>query len=265
MRQGPLYGSPTMNRRDFITRSSAAVVAASLSSSVNSLSAQPAATTAPATGGTYPFAVAPLPYAYNALAPHIDEETMKIHHDKHHVAYVTNLNNALKEHTALQTLTVEQLLAKLTELPAAIQTAVRNNGGGHLNHRFFWNVMRPAGTAGAGAEPTGPLAAAIAAEWGSVEKMKTAFNDSATKVFGSGWAFLTADAKTKKLSITTRPNQDSELHQPDRLGLVACDVWEHAYYLNYQNRRADYLKAWWNVVAWDVAARNFSGPATART
>lgn len=252
-----------MNRRDFLTRSSAAVVAASLSSSVSSLSAQPAASS-PTGNGTYPFAVAPLAYGYNALVPHIDEETMKLHHDKHHVAYVTNLNTALKDQPALHTLTIEQLLQKLPELPASIQTAVRNNGGGHLNHRFFWNIMRPTGVEGAGGEPKGELAAAINAEWGSVDKMKTAFNDAATKVFGSGWAFLTADAKTKKLSITTKPNQDSELQQTDRIGLFACDVWEHAYYLKYQNVRADYLKAWWNVVAWDVVARNFSEPKPAR-
>jgi Fe-Mn family superoxide dismutase len=248
-----------MNRRDFITRSSAAVLAASLSSQLTSASAAEAPGPAAAsTPETYPFAVAPLAFAYNALEPHLDEATMKLHHDKHHQTYVTNLNAALKDHPELHALTVEQLLAKLSELPPAIQTAVRNQGGGHLNHRFFWGILRPAGVEGAGAEPTGPLAAALVAEWGSVEKFKTAFNDAATKVFGSGWAFLEADAKTQKLSIATKPNQDSELFQGDRVGLLACDVWEHAYYLHYQNRRADYLKAWWNVVAWDVVAGKYA-------
>jgi superoxide dismutase, Fe-Mn family len=253
-----------MNRRDFITRSSAAVLAASISAKLTSATAaESPAPAAKSTPETYPFAVAPLAFAYNALEPHIDEATMKLHHDKHHVTYVTNLNLALKDHPELQTLTIEQLLAKLGELPPAIQTAVRNQGGGHINHRFFWNILRPPGVEGAGAEPSGPLASAIIAEWGSVEKMKTAFNEAATKVFGSGWAFLNADAKTLKLSIATKPNQDSDLARADSIGLLGCDVWEHAYYLHYQNRRADYLKAFWNVVAWDVAAKNYAAAKTA--
>jgi Fe-Mn family superoxide dismutase len=247
-----------MNRRDFLTRSSAAVLAVSLSPNLSPLAAAEPVAAATPVSLTYPFALEPLPYAYNALEPHIDEATMKLHHDKHHLAYITNLNAALKDHPELHTLTVEQLLRKLADLPPTIQTAVRNHGGGHLNHRFFWHIMRAPGVEGAGAEPKGELAAAIVAEWGSVEKMKTAFNDAATKVFGSGWAFIEADVKTKKLSIATKPNQDSELFSADRVGLLACDVWEHAYYLNYQNRRADYLKAWWNVVAWDVVARNYA-------
>ena len=247
-----------MNRRDFLTRSSAAVLAASLTSKLTSATAAEPAPTTASTPETYPFAVAPLAFASNALEPHIDEATMKLHHDKHHLAYVTNLNAALKDHPDLHAFTIEQLLRKLTDIPTVIQTAVRNHGGGHLNHRLFWNILRPAGVEGAGAEPTGELAAAITAEWGSVEKFKTAFSEASTKVFGSGWAFLNADAKTLKLTIATKPNQDSDLYQTDRTTLLACDVWEHAYYLHYQNRRADYLKAWWNVVAWDVVARRYA-------
>jgi Fe-Mn family superoxide dismutase len=246
-----------MNRRDFITRTSTAALAASLVPAFGQ-SASPVAQTAPTAGATYPFAVSPLPYDYAALEPHIDAATMKLHHDKHHQAYVTNLNNALKDQPKYQGLTIEALLSQLDSLPAAIQTAVRNNGGGHLNHSFFWQIMRPVGTEGSGGKPSAKLAAAIDADFGSLAKFQEAFNAAALKVFGSGWAFLVANKATGKLSITTKPNQDSELFHTDRTCILACDVWEHAYYLHYQNRRADYLKAWWSVVAWDVASRRLA-------
>ena len=249
-----------MNRRDFITRTSTVAFAASLAPALSQLSAASDPTVL-APGRTYPFAVSPLPYDYAALEPHIDAATMKLHHDKHHQTYVTNLNNALKDQPTLQAFTIEVLLRQLNSLPPAIQTAVRNSGGGHINHEFFWQIMRPTGTEGAGAPPKGPLADAIIAEWGSVEKMQNAFNDTALKVFGSGWAFLVIDNATRELSITTKPNQDSELPSINLTTVLACDVWEHAYYLHYQNRRIDYLKAWWNVVAWDVAARRFAASA----
>jgi Fe-Mn family superoxide dismutase len=246
-----------MNRRDFITCTSTAALAASLVPAFGQTSTA-ATQAALASGPTYPFVVSPLLYDYAALEPHIDAATMKLHHDKHHQAYVTNLNNALKGQPELQTLTVEALLRQLNSLPPAIQTAVRNNGGGHLNHEFFWQIMRPVGTEGSGGQPGAKLAAAIDADFGSLAKFQDAFNAAALKVFGSGWAFLVADKTTAKLSISTKPNQDSELFPTDRTCILACDVWEHAYYLHYQNRRADYLKAWWNVVAWDVAGRRFA-------
>jgi Fe-Mn family superoxide dismutase len=246
-----------MNRRTFLTRTSTGVLVASLVPTFGQLYAA-TTTPAPTTGATYPFVVTPLPYDAAALEPHIDAATMKLHHDKHHASYVTNLNAALKDHPSLHGLTVEQLLRQLDTLPAAIQTAVRNHGGGHINHEFFWQIMRPAGTAGAGATPTGKLAAALIAEFGSFEKFQTEFAAASLKVFGSGWSFLIMDHDTKKLKITTAPNQDGELYQTDRTCLLACDVWEHAYYLNYQNRRADYVKAWWNVVAWDIANRRYT-------
>jgi len=243
-----------MNRRTFLAQTSTVAIAASLAPAISQLSA---AAPTPATGPTYPFAVTPLAYDAAALEPHIDAATMRLHHGKHHAGYVTNLNAALKDHLALHSLTVEQLLRQRETLPAAIQTAVRNHGGGHLNHEFFWQIMRPVGTEGAGGKPGGKLAAALDAEFGSLAKFQEAFNATALKVFGSGWAFLVADKATGKLRITTAPNQDGDLYQVDRTCLLACDVWEHAYYLNYQNRRADYLKAWWNVVAWDIASRRY--------
>lgn len=245
-----------MNRRDFLTRTSTVALAASLAPTLSQLSAA-TAISAPTAGHTYPFAVSPLPYDFAALEPHLDGATMKLHHGKHHAAYVTNLNAALKDHPTLHGLTIEQLLRQLDSVPAAIQTAVRNHGGGHLNHEFFWQIMRPVGTEGSGGKPGEKLAAAITADFGSLEKLQTEFNAASLKVFGSGWAFLVRDAATGKLKITTKPNQDSDLFQTNQTCILACDVWEHAYYLNYQNRRADYLKAWWNVVAWDIATRRF--------
>ncbi len=191
-----------------------------------------------------------LPYDYNALEPHIDEQTMRIHHDKHHVAYTTKLNAALEGHPDLQGKSIEDILANVTSLPDSIRGAVRNNGGGHLNHSIFWQNM----AAGAGGAPTGPLADAIGAAFGGFDAFKEKFAAAAATRFGSGWAWLYKD-KAGKLLIKSFPNQDSPITDglTPRLGI---DVWEHAYYLKYQNRRPDYVTAFWNVVNWtDVVER----------
>ncbi|MGQ0548802.1 MAG: superoxide dismutase [Armatimonadota bacterium] len=195
------------------------------------------------------FELPPLPYPYNALEPHVDEQTMRIHHDKHHGTYVTNLNKALESAANLASKTIEELLSNLDAIPENIRMAVRNNGGGHYNHTMFWEIMKPGGGALGGG-----LASAITSTFGSVDKLKEAVNAAGLARFGSGWAWLVLD-KDGKLAVTSTPNQDTPLsagQQP----VLGVDVWEHAYYLKYQNRRADYLPAWWNVVNWtEVAAR----------
>jgi Fe-Mn family superoxide dismutase len=192
-----------------------------------------------------------LPYDYSALEPYIDTQTMQLHHDKHHAAYVNNLNAALKDHSELASLSVEHLVRRLSEVPENIRTAVRNNGGGHVNHTMFWQIMKPNG----GGEPTGELASAISQTFGSFDAFKTAFNDAGVKRFGSGWTWLVLD-RSGKLSVMSTANQDSPL--TDGLHpVMGNDVWEHAYYLKYQNRRPDYLNAWWNVVNWDEIARRY--------
>ncbi|GAC1306094.1 MAG: superoxide dismutase [Ktedonobacteraceae bacterium] len=197
-----------------------------------------------------------LPYDYSALEPHIDTQTMQLHHDKHHAAYVNNLNAALKDNSELSSLSVEHLVSRLNEVPENIRAAVRNNGGGHVNHTMFWQIMKPNG----GGEPTGELASAISQAFGSFDAFKTAFNDAGVKRFGSGWTWLVLD-RSGKLSVMSTANQDSPLTE----GLhpvMGNDVWEHAYYLKYQNRRPDYLNAWWNVVNWDEIARRYAhGPS----
>jgi len=193
----------------------------------------------------------PLPYDYNALEPYIDEQTMHLHHDKHHAAYVTNLNNALKDRSGHPDVSAEELIRRLHEVPEDIRTAVRNNGGGHVNHTMFWQIMKPNG----GGEPTGALASAIQDAFGSFDAFKAAFNDAGVKRFGSGWAWLVLD-RNGKLSVTSTANQDNP--QTDGLHpVMGNDVWEHAYYLKYQNRRPDYLNAWWNVVNWEEVARRY--------
>ena len=193
----------------------------------------------------------PLPYDYAALEPYIDEQTMHLHHDKHHAAYVTNLNNALKDRSGYPDASAEELVRRLNEVPEDIRTAVRNNGGGHVNHTMFWQIMKPNG----GGEPTGALASAIRDAFGSFDAFKAAFNDAGVKRFGSGWAWLVLD-RNGKLSVTSTANQDNP--QTDGLHpFMGNDVWEHAYYLKYQNRRPDYLNAWWNVVNWDEVARRY--------
>lgn len=200
------------------------------------------------------FTLPALPYAHDALEPHIDKATMEIHHGKHHNAYVTNLNKALESAPELAGKSLEELLANnLAIVPDAIKTAVRNNGGGHYNHSLFWNILAP----GAGGTPTGTLAAAIDATFGSFDAFKEKFNAAATTRFGSGWAWLvkTADGK---LEITSTPNQDNPFME-GKHPIIGLDVWEHAYYLKYQNRRPDYISAWWNVVNWAAAEERFKG------
>jgi Fe-Mn family superoxide dismutase len=191
-----------------------------------------------------PFTVPPLPYAFDALEPYIDAKTMEIHHDKHHGAYVTNLNKALEGHADLQNKTVEQLLTGLNSLPESIRTAVRNNGGGHLNHSLFWKIMKKGG----GGEPGGELATAINGAFGSFAEFKAKLVDAGTKRFGSGWAWLLF--RDGKLVIESSANQDNPIIDGGK-AFFGVDVWEHAYYLKYNNRRPEYLAAWWNVVNWD--------------
>ena len=198
-----------------------------------------------------PFELPPLPYDYTALEPHIDEQTMRLHHDKHHQAYVDNANKALAgtewEHSA-----VESALAELDAMPEEIRTTVRNNAGGHANHTLFWEIMSPDG----GGEPEGDLKAAIDDTFGSVDELKTLVNDGGVKRFGSGWTWLVHDGTG--LAVYSTPNQDSPIMQSDE-PLLGIDVWEHAYYLTYQNRRPEYLETWWNCVNWADVARRFEG------
>ena len=194
----------------------------------------------------------PLPYEYNALEAAIDEQTMQIHHGKHHAAYVNNLNAALEKYPEHQGKDIADLLQSLDSLPEDIRTPVRNNGGGHANHTLFWNIMSAQG----GGEPGGALGEAIASTFGSFAAFKEQFAKAATTRFGSGWAWLCQD-KSGKLHITSTPNQDTPLMDGQRV-LLGNDVWEHAYYLKYQNRRADYMKSWWNVVNWDVINQRYA-------
>ena len=193
----------------------------------------------------------PLPYAYDALQPHIDARTMRFHHDNHHATYVKNLNAALEKHPELKGRSIEQILRNIDNVPEGIRTTVRNNGGGHVNHSMFWQIMSPNG----GGNPTGEIGKAIAKEFGSFAQFQQQFNDAGTKHFGSGWVWLvrTSDGK---IEVTSTPNQDSPItsgHFP----IMGNDVWEHAYYLKYRNRRADYLDAWWQVVNWDAVSRRY--------
>jgi Fe-Mn family superoxide dismutase len=196
-----------------------------------------------------PYELPPLPYAENALEPTIDARTMQIHHDKHHQAYVDNLNKAVAG-TEWDGRPLEQLLALLDEIPEDKRAAVRNNGGGHANHSLFWTIMKPGG----GGNPSGDLADAINDTFGSVDELRTQINDGGVKRFGSGWTWLIWDGTG--LAVVSTPNQDSPL-MDDKVPLLGIDVWEHAYYLNYQNRRPDYLAAWWDVVNWDEVGRRF--------
>ena len=196
-----------------------------------------------------PFEVPPLPYDYDALEPHIDEETMRLHHDKHHQAYVDNANKAL-EGTDWADRPVEEILQSLDSLPEDIRLAVRNNAGGHANHSFFWEIMSPAG----GDEPEGDLAEAINSAFGGVQQLAEQVNDAGVKRFGSGWTWLVLDGDS--LAVTSTPNQDSPLSE-GKTPILGIDVWEHAYYLKYQNRRPEYLQAWWNVANWQEIARRY--------
>lgn len=201
------------------------------------------AQTSPGAVNTGPFILPPLPYATNALEPTIGAQTMELHHGKHHAAFISNLNNFTKDNAAIAARPIPDILGNLESVPEAIRTGVRNNLGGHANHTMFWEIM-----SGDGGKADGEVLAAITRDLGGLEKMQTDFNAAGGRQFGSGWVFVTVD-KQGKLAIETRPNQDSPLMDGKRV-LFGNDVWEHAYYLNYQNRRADYLKSWWKVVNW---------------
>ena len=194
----------------------------------------------------------PLPYDYSALEPYIDTQTMQLHHDKHHAAYVTNVNAALQNNSEFASLPIDELVRRLNDVPENIRTAVRNNGGGHANHSMFWKIMTPNG----GGEPTGELSSAIQQAFGSFDAFKTAFNDAGVKRFGSGWTWLVLD-RSGKLQVMSTANQDSPLTE-GLYPVMGNDVWEHAYYLKYQNRRPEYLNAWWNVVNWDAIAKRYA-------
>ena len=198
------------------------------------------------------FELPPLPYAEDALEPNIDARTMSIHHDKHHAGYTNNLNKALEGHSDLAAKSIEDLLGDLGSVPESIRTAVRNNGGGYANHSLFWRTMGPDG----GGAPSGALAEAIDAAFGSFDAFKERFSKAAGTRFGSGWAWLYVDGDGN-LAVTSTPNQDTPL-MDGNTPILGLDVWEHAYYLNYQNRRPDYVAAFWNVVNWDVVAANFA-------
>ncbi len=200
--------------------------------------------------GPVPYVLPPLPYAPDALEPYIDKTTMEIHHGKHHAAYINNLNKALEGHAHLQALSLDELLTSLDKVPENIRTAVRNNGGGHWNHSLFWKIMKKGG----GGEPHGQLADAIKSTFGSFADFKSKCSQAGATRFGSGWAWLYLH--NGKLVVDSTPNQDNPLMTGGK-PIMGLDVWEHAYYLKYQNRRADYIEAWWNVVNWDAIAENY--------
>ena len=225
-----------------ISRRTMLVAATAVATALGATGALPVA--AQAAG---PFTLPPLPYGFDANEPTVDAETMHLHHDKHHAAYVNNLNAALKDHGDLAGLKLEALLARLADVPDGVRATVRNNAGGHANHSMFWQVM-----GGKGGPPSGEVAAAIDRDLGGFEAMKAAFGKAGIGQFGSGWVCVTVDP-AGKLALATRPNQDTPLMDGGRV-LFGNDVWEHAYYLRYRNRRADYLAAWWNVVNWEVVA-----------
>ncbi|WP_373542250.1 superoxide dismutase [Chamaesiphon sp.] len=240
-------------RRNFLYLLSASTVVTWLGSANPPVWAAPAIATTATTGE---FKLPPLTYDYNALEPHIDAKTMKFHHDNHHATYVKNLNAAIAKYPQLKPKTVEELLTNLGTLPKDIQTTVRNNGGGHFNHTMFWQIMGPK----AGGAPTGAIATAIKSQFGTFDTFKTQFNDAGTKLFGSGWVWLINDKS--KLKIVTTSNQDSPIFQ-GLYPIMGNDVWEHAYYLTYQNRRPEYLSAWWNVINWTEVNRRFERSLTA--
>lgn len=249
----------TTSRRSFLARLAGVAAAAwalpALAQNSKNASGAASSSSSAADGkgiSGYPFSVAPLPYAYDALEPVIDEQTMKLHHDKHHQAYVTNLNKALENHPELHGKSVADLVRDLNSLPEEIRTAVRNNGGGHYNHAMFWENMTPGGSG----EPKGELVQAIKSAFGGFDEMKKKFNEAGAKQFGSGWAWLVVDGDGK-LAITSTPNQDNPLTD-GKTPILGNDVWEHAYYLKYQNRRGDYLEAWWKVVNWDKVTERFA-------
>ena len=230
-----------MTRRQALQTTAVLATAAALPSTL-------LAADAPAPAG--PFKLPPLPYPADALEPHLDAQTMTIHHDRHHAAYVTNLNKAVAGHAELSKTSLDELIRHLDAVPEAVRTAVRNHGGGHYNHSLFWQSMKQGGSA-----PKGELSKALDAKFGSLDKFKAALTDAAMKTFGSGWAWLILDGK--ELKIVSTPNQDVPLSHSLH-PLLGLDVWEHAYYLKYQNRRADYVAAFFNVIDWDFVAGRFA-------
>jgi Fe-Mn family superoxide dismutase len=249
---------PRTARRDFLKGSLASLGAVAALGGVSACAASTSSSsTKPTQERSMPFTLPALPYPENALEPSIDAQTMNIHRTKHHQAYVDNLNKALEGHADLQSKSIEQICAGASSLPDAIKAAVRNNGGGHYNHSLFWVLMAPKGQGGA---PSPALAAAIDKAFGNMDEFKAKFADAGLKRFGSGWAWLIKKADGS-LAIVSTPNQDNPLMTGlvDATGtpLLGCDVWEHAYYLKYQNRRADYLKSWWDVVNWNEVNKRF--------
>jgi Fe-Mn family superoxide dismutase len=251
----------TLKRRHFLVLLGAGVGAFALDSCASASTPNPTSPTSSASptspssnksDNSGAIQLPPLPYDYNALEPHIDAATMRFHHDKHHAAYVKNLNAALDKYPELKNKNVEDLLRNLNSVPEDIRTTVRNNGGGHINHSMFWLIMKPNG----GGEPTGAIADAIKENFGSFADFKKQFNDAGTKRFGSGWAWLVRN-QDGKLEVVNTPNQDTPLSE-GKYPIMGNDVWEHAYYLKYQNRRADYLDAWWNVLNWDEINKRFA-------
>jgi Fe-Mn family superoxide dismutase len=231
-----------ITRRDALTRTTILTAGLTIGGKMSALGQ--------AASAEGPFKLPELPYPLDALEPHIDAKTMEIHHGKHHAAYVGNLNKALAGQGDLAKKTIEEIIRNLSSVPESVRTAVRNSGGGHYNHSLFWKMMKHGG----GGQPKGELGKAIDQTFGSYSGFQERFTDAATKVFGSGWAWLTADGKN--LRIESAPNQDSPLSQ-GREPLLGLDVWEHAYYLKYQNRRPEYIKAWYNVVNWDFVAERY--------
>ncbi|MBA4149689.1 MAG: superoxide dismutase [Verrucomicrobia bacterium] len=241
-----------ITRREAIKRTALLGATLATVTPLENLTAQPALP-APSTGGM--FKLPPLPYAFDALAPHIDAATMEIHHGKHHAAYVKNLNDAVTEVPSLSRLSIEEIIRNLDKVPEKVRTKVRNNGGGHLNHALFWQMMKKNG----GGEPKGELADAIQKSFGSYENFQERLSDAGAKQFGSGWAWLVLDGRDLKVEST--PNQDNPLSQ-GKIPLLGIDVWEHAYYLKYQNRRADYISAFYNVINWDFVAERYKQAAS---
>ncbi|MDF5728580.1 MAG: superoxide dismutase [Rhizonema sp. PD38] len=238
-----------LNRRHFLFLLGASTGAFALDTYAFAQNTPSGTQTRPNTGAIQ---LPPLPYAYEALEPHIDAATMRFHHDKHHATYVKNLNAALDKHPELKSKSVESLLVNLDSVPEDIRKIVRNNGGGHVNHSMFWRIMKAQG----GGEPSGAIASAINQNFGSFAAFKKQFNEAGTGRFGSGWVWLVRN-KDNKLEVTTTPNQDSPISE-GQYPIMGNDVWEHAYYLKYQNRRADYLDAWWNVLNWDEINKRFA-------
>ena len=245
-----------LNRRHFLFLLGTSVASFSLNACVlaeNSSETEQVSQATPAAAATSGVIELPsLPYAYEALEPYIDAETMRFHHDKHHAAYVKNLNAALNKHPELKNKSIEDLLRDLDSVPSDIRTTVRNNGGGHLNHSMFWQIMKPNG----GGEPTGAIASAIKDNFGSFAGFQEKFNKAGGSQFGSGWVWL-AIAGNGKLEVITTANQDSPFRE-GKYPIMGNDVWEHAYYLKYRNRRAEYLKSWWNVLNWDEINKRFT-------